>query len=734
MTTPRTGPILPLRELRRGDATFVGTKAANLGELAGAGFTVPDGFVVIGDPESSAETVRQAVETLGDGPLAVRSSGVAEDLPDASFAGQYETILNVCGTDALLVAIRRCRDSAHSARVEQYQAARTGIVEEQIAVLVQRMISPKASGVVFTANPVTGARDEIVIAAARGLGERIVSGEAVGDEWLVKATEPVCRRSVEQAIDAEQAHAIAQLARQIQALFGSPQDVEWAIAAGQVYLLQARPMTALPDPVDWNPPTPGYWMRNFRLGEWLPDPMTPLFQDWLLERVEAGYVQGMRMTTGAGLPFRHAAINGWYYTAPPRFPPLALLRAIIQSRGRIIPFLLNVLLRVGTRPEAADRAALRRLTHVYREELLPRYQRLVQDGERRVKCASPAELEQLVDEVGSVAGEYFWSLAILGGSAWKMEGCLAKFLRQHLGTRFEGSVQILLRGLPGVDLEAPPHAVQSMDWYRATAGELGFGRGDAAPVERRALLMAERESAKAACRSALDGEPSVLSRFETLLEVTRRFAAIREEQAGSFTLGWPLLRRCVLRLGQTLETAGAIKQAEDVFFLTRAELHADGRCREAVKRRRAEWERRRRLNAPLTIGQAPKIIEGLMSGTVEAVRTGGPPPPGAIVGHPASPGRATGPVRVVRAPEDFGRFQTGEVLVAQATAPAWTPLFAQAAAVVTDGGSLAAHASLVAREYGIPAVVGTGDATARLGDGQIVTVDGGAGTVVVADQ
>ncbi len=118
-----------------------------------------------------------------------------------------------------------------------------------------------------------------------------------------------------------------------------------------------------------------------------------------------------------------------------------------------------------------------------------------------------------------------------------------------------------------------------------------------------------------------------------------------------------------------------------------------------------------------------------MSGMVEAVRVPRPDGPGLIHGMPSSPGRATGPVRVVRGPDDFARFQAGEVLVAQVTTPAWTPLFNRAAAVVTDGGTLAAHASLVAREYGIPAVVATGDATVRLCDGQFVTVDGSAGVV-----
>jgi phosphoenolpyruvate synthase/pyruvate phosphate dikinase len=143
-------------------------------------------------------------------------------------------------------------------------------------------------------------------------------------------------------------------------------------------------------------------------------------------------------------------------------------------------------------------------------------------------------------------------------------------------------------------------------------------------------------------------------------------------------------------------------------------------------------ERRRRLVAPLSIGKPPKLLERVLDRAIDDVRTPGGVRNGALVGQPASPGRATGPVHVVHGPEDFTRFRAGEVLVARATAPAWTSLFSRAVAVVTDGGTLAAHASLVAREYGIPAVVGTGDATGRLQDGQVVTVDGGAGVVELA--
>jgi rifampicin phosphotransferase len=280
-----------------------------------------------------------------------------------------------------------------------------------------------------------------------------------------------------------------------------------------------------------------------------------------------------------------------------------------------------------------------------------------------------------------------------------------------------------------VEAGTPPHAVQSADWYRPTLGELGLAGEDTDGRARRREVVAEREAAEEACRAALADWPDLLARFDALLEVAQRYAVLRERQARDFTLGWPLLRRCALRLGETLTAKGAIDAAEDVFFLTRAELDGRGYLRGEVADRRQRWERQRRLAAPLDMGIPPKALRSLLHGAAEAARSGPVPPDAVLVGEPASPGRATGTVRIVRGPEDFDRFGDGEVLVAQLTAPAWTPLFGRAAAVVTDGGTLAAHASLVAREYGIPAVVGTSEATRRLRDGQVVIVDGGAGVV-----
>jgi rifampicin phosphotransferase len=743
MTTrsPHPGPVIPLLDLSRAGRDTVGSKAANLGELLRAGLPVPDGFVVVAEPagELSSDVdagVRAAALALGDVPVAVRSSAAAEDLADASFAGQYETVLNVHGPEALLTAIRDVRASAENVRVQHYQAARGMRADAGLAVLVQRMLAPEAAGVAFTANPVSGRRDEVVITAGRGLGERVVSGEAVGDEWTVLDGRPTCRRNVENAIDAPQAVDIARLARRVAAHFATPQDIEWAIERGQLFLLQARPMTALPEPVEWTPPAPGYWMRNLRLGEWLPEPMTPLFQEWLLVLLETGFLDAMRATAGTAVAFRYASINGWYYTSPPaaRSLPGILVRALVQGRGRVVNVVLNGVLRPSTDPVMADRALLGRLARQWREQLLPRYRQIVAAYEDEVEAATPTQLKQIVDAVGRMAGTYLFSLAIVGGAAWKMEGCLATFVRKHLAGELEDGVQLLLRGLPDAELAVPAHAVQSVDWYWPTAGEQRSDSGgpDAALAKRRQRVSEERERAEAACRRALADRPTTLARFEALLEVAQRYARLREEQARWFTLGWPLLRRSALRLGDAAQEAGDVDAPDDVFFLNPQELFAASArpaLQEVVARRRAEWERQRRLVAPLTIGQAPQVLERSLTGVVDAVRTSARIPEAAVVGQPASPGRASGPVRVVRGLQDFDQFKAGEVLVAQVTAPAWTPLFGRAAAVVTDGGSLAAHASLVAREYGIPAVVATGDATRRLRDGQNVTVDGSAGFV-----
>jgi rifampicin phosphotransferase len=724
----------------------VGGKAAVLGELAAQGWPVPPGFVVtaaaLADPHLE-QLLGEAAAVCGGGPFAVRSSGVAEDLPDASYAGLYETFLDI-GVDGLAAAVRRCFAAAQTDRVRSYHSRRGGEAGQSgMAVLVQVMVDSRAAGVAFTAHPVTGARDQVVVTAVPGVGETLVSGEQTGEEWTITGEDRPqrTRRSSDGAdvLHEAQAGKVAAMAERIAAHYGSPQDIEWAIdTSGQLWLLQARPVTALPEPVAFPAPGPGLWMRNFRLGEWLPEAVTPLFGAWLLPELEEGFLDGMYACIGLRVPFRWTLVHDWYYTAIPIPTPRLLARVVTQGRGRAVRTLWHALIRVGRDPVAADRAVLADLYRHWRGEQLPRYRRLVARADGELPTASPARVAHLVTAIAREAGQYMWFLAIVGGSAWKMEVNLTRFCRRHLADVIDrlGGVQVLLRGLPATQpAPAVGHAVQSLDWYHPVAAELPIiATNQPAVTLRHQQLAADRETAEAACRAALP--PGQRATFEALLQVTQRYAAIREEQSRDLTLGWPVLRACAAHLGEHLMRRGIFAAADDVHFCTRSEVDAavagqPTSLDDASAARRVRWEQHRRLPAPVTIGRPPRLVGDVIDKAVRAARSAHPVE-AAIVGHPASAGRATGRVRLVLSPQDFAGFLDGEVLVAKATSPAWTPLFGRAAAVVTDGGTLAAHASLVAREYGIPAVVGTSDATSRLRSGDVVTVDGSAGTVTPA--
>jgi pyruvate,water dikinase len=218
-----------------------------------------------------------------------------------------------------------------------------------------------------------------------------------------------------------------------------------------------------------------------------------------------------------------------------------------------------------------------------------------------------------------------------------------------------------------------------------------------------------------------------------MLAESQRLIPIREEQAREWTIAWPLMRRAVVRIGEALAAGGSIEAPDDVFFLTRNEVLAALAGTPIgsgvdVGARRAARDDHARLAAPLMVGTLSAPIRRFLEAYPRMF--GADRSDLAIVsGWPASPGRASGSVRVIRGPDEFDALQPGEILVAPLTAPAWTPLFTVAAAVVTDVGSAASHASVIAREYGIPAVVGAGDATTQLRTGMLVTVDGTTGNV-----
>ena len=716
--------IRRLRDVRMADVPEVGGKAANLGELFAAGVRVPDGVVLTAMAAGlTADDRRSLVDAgagdLGDGPFAVRSSGISEDGAQHSYAGMFETVLDVAGDD-LPEAIDHVLDSASGARAAEYKSA-----GGEMAVIVQRMVKPVAAGVALTADPITGDRGSTVVTAVRGTADRLVSGAAFGDEWLVGERTAVARRQPETAIDGRQAVRVANEARRIAAARGAPQDVEWAIdQEDTLWIVQTRPMTALPPEVSWEAPAAGAYTRMLRFGEWIAEPVTPLFESWLLTAMEDRMHAFFREEIGqiAPRPY-HVVVNGWYFYSINFVSGRALLRSLPGMLGHLIRTPRHL---AGIIPPTV-RYSIPITERMWREDLQPRYRASVADAERRVEDLPVAELPPFIDELAHLAGEYFGSIAALSGAAYKMEMNLARFYRRFLAPSLGGSHLPLLAGF---DQPAATGrgALVSLDWsYALLQQDASATARDHGRVEQ------ARHAAEEAAFEVLRPSPRRLRAFRRLLTDSQHVVPIREEQVSELTIAWPVMRRAVLRIGGWLADQGAIAEADEVFFMTRDEVLLALGGTTAVTRadlasRRDLRAEQARLVPPRQVGHANRMMEKVWDSFPKLI--GAVPSDRAIVsGVPASAGRATGSVRVIRRPEEFADLQPGEILVAPLTSPAWTPLFNRAAAVVTDVGSAAAHASIIAREFGIPAVVGCGDATSRLQTGMRVTVDGTTGNV-----
>lgn len=835
-----SGYIRPLHEIAVADTARVGAKAAHLGELLNAGFRVPDGFALTVDafehfravhgfgPEAGQEAVAQATlpedvtsaldgayAAIGDATLAVRSSSVAEDLAGASFAGQYETILGVRGEAALLRAVRRCWASAYSDRVSAYRMGGANGDVPPMAVLVQRLVEPSAAGVAFTANPVTGDRDEVVINAVRGLGDRLVSGEAQPDEWVVRGDRAERRSAPDDAIRAEQARSIAETARRIEAHFGAAQDVEWAIAGDELFILQARPITALPALGDHTPVSvevpDGFWQRETTH---FPRPASPMLRGFMdlhnaaFREMCAAYgllLEGVEMREIGGWMYARAVpLGGKERPAPPAAVLWLLARAVPQLRRRI----------------AACREAIRCDKHG--RDVEQWYAEWQPDLARRIHALAAAdvgfltdaELDDHLDHIEHLLDRCVHVHFLLHGALIMVLGELAFACRDLLTwddrrmlellnglsekssepSRRLAELARLASGTPAVrrrlerldrlsvdDVLAADqafatafHAYQRDYGCRALGYEfieptlserpeliLGLVRDQVArgydPAADADALAATRTAALAEAQAALAGRAADLARFERALARATRAYPVREDSE-FYTVSAPLgvAHHAALELGRRLATRGQLAAPEDVFHLSMAEaraaLRAGQRWQEEVATRRAERARVLAHPGPASYGRDPgpppdaRALPGEARFAMEALQwvmldrilapeesqqtqAGG----GRITGIAAAPGRYSGPVRMVRDETEFGKVQPGDVLVCTITSPVWSVLFPSVGALITDTGGILSHAAIIAREYRLPAVVGTGNATELLADGQRITVDGGEGVVLIDD-
>ena len=778
-------------------------------------------------PAEIAEAIRQAYVALGgdDLSVAVRSSATAEDLPELSFAGQQETYLNMRGEAMILDAIKRCWASLWTARAIGYRA-RSGIAHEEVslAVVVQELVLADAAGILFTANPLTGERDQVMINAAWGLGEAIVSGQLTPDTVVVdrasgtmiaqqiseKEVMTVCSpggtseeavpvgKRTNAVLTSIQAAQLARIGVRIEDLYGQPMDIEWTLSHNRFFIVQARPITALSNtagsqvtrPPEWKLPQPkGKYIRASVI-ELLPDPLSPLFATlglpaWNRTMNRFALAEGMgnvsrdMLTTMNGYAFYDlsyrtvfakptvliAVVPRMMYTAQQRWEQEArpAYKAVVErweavklSRASAAELL------VGTR-DILNAAASYYLT--IQSGILPAayltetiftmvYEKL---WKRRT---DPSALTFLLgyDSAPIRAEKSLYDLA-----QWvRTQDDLSTVLQNMSGARLALAYQTA--HVDGIDetlwsafcqrftahLTQFGHAIYDLDFSKPVPADdpvalleiLKFYLSGNAPdpYARQAASKKAREHAMQTMLNRLRG-PS-RSIFRRLVGIAQRFAPLREDGLADVGLGWPVLRRMLHEIGQCLVTYHAITIPDDVFWLTQDELleavialergQSPANYHTLVSERRTTWEGERMLTPPIALPfKGGTRFLGINFSSLLPARTG-QPAGDVLKGIAASPGYITGRVRVIYGADEFAQMRQGDILVARITTPAWTPLFALAAGVVTDVGGPLSHSSIVAREYRIPAVLGTGVATERLHTGQNVTVDGDAGTVTLS--
>jgi phosphohistidine swiveling domain-containing protein len=873
-----------LGNVGRDDVGVAGGKAVGLGGLIQAGLPVPPGFVLTTDaysrfvtdnhlgeriqelaalsPAATPQDYEDASDRIralftsgimpdgiaaeltegygrlgggGDASVAVRSSATAEDLASASFAGQQETYLNVRGAEALTAAVIDCWASLWTARAMAYRA-REGVGPEEVrlAVVIQQMVEADAAGVMFTANPTNGRRDQTVISAAWGLGESVVGGTVTTDDVVVDAGtgSVVSRKTADKdvmtvyaengtreqpvaaarrrapVLDDRAAAELASHGQRIAEHFGTPQDIEWARAGDKFYMLQSRPITALPEPAadtpdSWPLPYPKGLYFRASIVEQLPDPLSPLFADMIDGSVARSLTALMAEAVGKnvlrdgdiGLPtingyayyyYRssamwrmmgrsvtamrslvrgkaHMGVAGWREYSHPRYE-----RAIkdwsvkpVELSGEELLAGVHALLDAGTLYYTAVQSIIP-LAATSEISFRAFYDKLVRrDGDPPAQTlllgydSEPIRAEKsLYDLAGWARSDPGLVSALLERPTAELAECL------HTGSPPAGVDDVLWqewRFTFREHLDLFGHAVYNLDFASPVAADdpsalletvKFYLRGQGTdPHERQRLLTERRESLTEEMAARLG--PRRRAAFLRLLRWAQDTAPIREDALADVGLAWPLLRRMLLELGQRLVVSGIIMEPGDVFWLRVQELRsavefglaapgsgataaitrAERPVRaDAVDERKMLWRGQAKAAAPQMLPES-RWMERAFGSMMPA---GSQHQSGDIIkGVGASAGRVSAPARVLAGPQDFGQMEPGDVLVARITTPAWTSLFAMASAVVTDVGGPLSHSSIVAREYGIPAVLGTGVATQRLSTGQRITVDGDAGTVTI---
>ncbi len=893
-------------QIRQEDVNRVGGKGANLGELARAGLPVPGGFCVtaqtyqrflslsgieklieeelgvdeagakdrsggaadLGSADKLSEKIRHLIESQpfpdeigkplldayhtlrgknGVDMVAVRSSATAEDLPGFSFAGQQDTYLGIRGDQALLDAIKKCWASLWTSRALTYRRQH-GFRHQDvyIAVVVQEMFPSQVSGVLFTADPLTGNRRRVIVSASFGLGEAVVSGIVSPDYWVLdKQTGAIIQENIgekaeriDQAPDASgvvhtivsakdraracltksQLEQLAQIGASIEAHYGYPQDVEWGLSGDRFAILQAREVTGVP--VDfgeelerWNVPSPPndqtVWSRAWSdFGQ--PGASSPLMYTVQQKFIHETYEDMFRLF---GLKsFLNRRMWAWHRTRPywsgdyeemrlrliPRFArnddALCFWPPAEHARLRELPFdvwklaygQLHALMtaprysfwfcadtfyreypgQVARYQEAMNinfkTASFEEIMNSLRinERCFVEHSLSVTPGVMTYCYFLVLALSELTRKWGNDADQSKFG-ALLSGLAtrtvignietWRLASDISKSdaLREAFTAKDATAILQRLRETP--DGRA---YLEKMNAYILENGHRGgserdliFPRWrhrpellvnalrslasgdestDAELLEARMVQRRERTTAELVdyLRRQKWGTFKA-SVFKRLLRWTHKYVKFRDDQR--FFADYYMASRhdFFLAISDRMIARDLLAKTDDIFFLGQEEIEdlwagklSPAFAKRRIEVRRAQYEKYSRESPP------PFVRQGLP--VAEVAEESGD----RLTGIAASGGRIHGRARVCRTLEEASKIERGDILVATATDPGWTPIFSMLSGLVVETGGPLAHATLVSREYGIPCVTNVVRATERIRDGQMITVDGNSGTVL----
>jgi len=856
--------ILPLSDAGA-DLETVGGKGMSLAKLAKAGLPVPGGFHVTTEAyrlfvstndlqdvinealkavdTTQPSTLETASATIGrhfaqaeipgelanavtkaytelpgsKSAVAVRSSATAEDLPEASFAGQQDTYLNIKGKEAVLEATKKCWASLWTARAIGYRARQNiGAEGVALAVVVQLLINAEAAGIMFTANPINGVREQAVINAAWGLGEAVVGGAVTPDTLTVsKLTGDLIERETAEklvmtvrtesgteeqpvpdplqnklVLSDEQAAQLTRYGVEIEELYSTPMDIEWTLADGDFAIVQARPVTALPEaPIEWTPPHPkGVYMRA-SVADLMPKILSPLFVSMgIPAQREQMRPLGKRLLGSEPVLADDyiTNINNYAYLNA-AFPPKAWWWVI-----------------TGMLP--AYPKLFRTLVPLWRDELHPEYLAFAASKKDLVPAEmSVGELWHEIQEHVDAYAYYICGImfATMGASAGS-EGLLTRVYNKMAKQDGDPDASTLLMGWDNIpvrsekslhdiamwihedeelaefvlntpsqelaeQLETPEtvpsslfaefasHFQTHLDSFGHVVFQLDFA--EPLPLDHPEMMLENikmylrgkgtnpHERQQASEQKRIQTTETMLKRlkgfkrwaFTKALNWGQSMAEVREDALAEIGLAYPKMRELLRELGSRFVEAGAFREADDIFWLEKDEI--DARVKKLEKNHslddvsgfveeRKAFNKRVKQTIPPPMMPMKKRVMGVKSDVFiahsEDAQMGN-----VLKGEPTSIGKVTAPASILHGPEDFDQMKPGDVLVAGTTTPAWTPLFALASAVVTDIGGPLSHGSIVAREYGIPTVMGTGVATRRIQNGQTITVDGTKGEVIL---